>query len=313
MNNIPVTVVTGYLGSGKTTIILNLIKQLKDDYKVVWLKNEYGNLSVDSELARENNIAVKEMLNGCLCCVLVGKLHDALDEILRTYSPDRIIVESSGTAYPMPIVFEIKRIPALTLDGVINVVDAVNFSGYHDKGYVAKMQSDYTDLIVINKVGLVDENRLDAVLDEVYELNPNTPKIKTTDGNLSKDLLLGLDTKLLEVSETEYYQANPQDDSNHDHDHHPDSVDVFVVESDAKFDTAKLEAVLSELKNREFIRIKGVVATEQGYQLLNWVFGRLVWQELTKYSGATKITFMGRDTEGLENMVREKILACALV
>src|SRR5690242_204186 len=108
---IPTTVVTGYLGAGKTTIILNLIKQLQEDYQVVWLKNEYGNLSIDSELAKEHNIEVKEMLNGCLCCVLVGKLKDALHEIIRDYTPDRIIIESSGTAYPLPIVLEINEIP----------------------------------------------------------------------------------------------------------------------------------------------------------------------------------------------------------
>ncbi len=317
MAQIPVTVITGYLGSGKTTIILNLIKQLKDDYKVVWLKNEYGDLSIDSELARENNIAVKEMLNGCLCCVLVGKLKNALEEIIANYAPDRIIIESSGTAYPMPIVFEINRLAQLQLDGVINVIDAVNFSGYKDKGYVAKMQAGFTDLIIVNKVGLVDENSLDAVLDDVYELNPSTPKIKTADGNLTADLLLGLDSKLLTISEPDYYHQNPHDEalsseSDVAHSHpHPDSVDAFSVFSSAVFDKTKLEQLLSELKQQEFIRIKGVVNTGTKYELLNWVFGRLNWQNLAHYKGETKIVFMGKAIAGLEELVKKKVLDCA--
>lgn len=311
MHKIPITVFTGYLGSGKTTIILNLIKQLDPGYKVVWLKNEYGNLSVDSELAREQNIQVKEMLNGCLCCVLVGKLRDALQEIIDNYSPDRIIIESSGTAYPMPIVFEIKRLPGLVLDGVINVVDALNFTGYKDKGYVAKLQSNYTDLIIINKVSLVDDQRLDTVLDDIYELNPTTPKIKTNDGNLAVNLLFGLDSKLLEIDEQSYYEQTPQDHSGAEHDAdehaHPDFVDTFVIESVSTYDKAKLEQLLEPLKDKDFIRIKGIVQSEGKYWMLNWVFGRLTWQELTRYTGDSKIVFMGKDITDQKRKVEESL------
>lgn len=288
---IPVTVFTGYLGSGKTTIILNLIQQLDPSYKVVWLKNEYGNISVDSELAKENNIQVKEMLNGCLCCVLVGKLKDALNEILAEYKPDRIIIESSGTAYPLPIVFEISQIGQLELDGVINVIDAENFNGYHDKGYVAKMQAGYTDLIIINKIDRIDPNQLDKVLDEVYDLNPSTPKVQTANGNLSRNLLLGLDSKLVEDIDEEDVEHD-----HHDSHDHPDDVEVVDYIENTAFNRSELEQLLSTLKLRGFIRIKGSVrGDDDKYYLLNWVFGRNTWQELSKYSGPTKIAFMGKD------------------
>lgn len=297
---IPVTVFTGYLGSGKTTIILNLIKQLDPKYKVVWLKNEYGNMSIDSELAHENNIAVKEMLNGCLCCVLVGKLHAALEEILQQFHPDRIIVESSGTAYPLPIVMEINKINQLQLDGVINVIDAANFSGYKDKGQVAKMQTECTDLIIINKIGLAEAHHLDEVLDDVYELNPSTPKIKTVDGNLDQSLLLGLDSKLLEQPELTFseqwdHQHNEHNE-HHDHDH-PDEVDTIEFETEGEIDRTQLEEILQDLKRRGFIRIKGVVLSDSKHYLLNWVYGRTTWQALQNYSGKTKIVFMGQGIE----------------
>ena len=78
---IPITVFTGFLGAGKTTIILSLIPQLPKDYKLCLLKNEFGDIAVDSELARESNVSVQEMLNGCLCCVLVGQMKNALTEL----------------------------------------------------------------------------------------------------------------------------------------------------------------------------------------------------------------------------------------
>ena len=166
---IPITVFTGYLGAGKTTIILNVIKSLKEGYKVVWLKNEFGNVEIDSELAKESHIAVKEMINGCLCCVLVGKLGEAIKELISTYSPDRIIIETSGSAYPAPIAWEIRKLTKegvqVKLDSIINVIDAINFSGYEDKSYTAKIQAEYTDLILINKHEEVKEEELDHVLD----------------------------------------------------------------------------------------------------------------------------------------------------
>jgi G3E family GTPase len=286
MQPIPVTVITGYLGSGKTTIILNLIKQLSPDYKVVWLKNEYGNMSIDSELAHESNIQVKEMLNGCLCCVLVGKLKNALIEILQDYHPDRIIIESSGTAYPLPIMLEINSIGGLLLDGVANVIDAQNFKGYKYKGHVAKLQAAYTDLIIINKVNKVTETELEETLDDVYELNPATPKVYTSDGVVDKDIILGIDSRLVELHD---WPAG----YDHDHHEHEDEVETIELVKSGVYDLKKLENMLVPLKNRDYIRIKGVIRSADGYYLLNWVFGRIQWQKLEKYTGDTKIVFMG--------------------
>ncbi|KAJ1563485.1 hypothetical protein HK405_001860 [Cladochytrium tenue] len=113
---IPVTVFTGFLGSGKTTIILSLLDRLPRGYRAVLLKNEFGDIKVDSELVAAAAGAgagadgsgsgsgalagVAEMLNGCLCCVLVGQMKNALLEIRDKYHPDRVIIETSGSAFP---------------------------------------------------------------------------------------------------------------------------------------------------------------------------------------------------------------------
>ncbi|MBL8015273.1 MAG: GTP-binding protein [Candidatus Doudnabacteria bacterium] len=303
MAKIPVSVFTGYLGSGKTTIILNLIKQLDPDYKVVWLKNEYGDTSIDSLLAKESNIQTAEMLNGCLCCVLVGRLKNALEEIVQNYHPDRIIVESSGTAYPMPIVFEINRIPEIELDGVVNVIDALNFTGYRDAGVVAKMQASYTDLIIINKVGLVNEQRLDEVKDHIFELNPTTPKLESADGNVSAEVLLGIDSKLVLTQVSKEPIPHEQDDH-----HHEDEVETFTWRGDIEMLEDSLLDYLNSLRNKGFIRIKGVIKWPGGkYQLINWVSGRATTQILHKYNGQSVLVFMGKGVSAYAEVVKQKL------
>ena len=95
MAPIPITIITGFLGSGKTTLIINLIPQLPKDYRLALLKNEFGDIAVDSQLATSSSISgVKELLNGCICCNLVGQLGDALQALRADVKPDRIIIET---------------------------------------------------------------------------------------------------------------------------------------------------------------------------------------------------------------------------
>ncbi|KAJ3040678.1 hypothetical protein HDV00_010571 [Rhizophlyctis rosea] len=232
---IPVTVFTGFLGAGKTTIILSLIERLPPGYKVVLLKNEFGDVKVDSELARASNIQVTEMLNGCMCCVLVGQMKNALLEIRDTQKPDRIIIETSGSAFPAPIAWQIRELASenFTLDAIITVIDCVNFTGYEDTSYTAKMQAKYTDVILLNKHELVTERQLDLVLDHVYHLNEDTPKLKCEgEHGVSPDLVFGLDTKLFSLAPTASTTKSSTDkewDGRMDLNHHYQEVDLITV------------------------------------------------------------------------------------
>lgn len=291
MESIPVNVFTGFLGSGKTTVILNLTKHLPEDYNVVLLKNEFGNVQADSELAKENNVEVREYVNGCLCCVLLGKLQDALNEIIEQLEPDRIIIETSGSAYPGPIAWEIRKMgEKLKLDSIVTVIDAVNFEGYKDKSYTAQLQTEDTDLIMINKHEKVSERDLDDVLDDVYELNPHTPKIRTDKGEVNPDLVFGLDSKL-------FMNWKDKDHGKHEEhkDHHEKEVDIFEVITDKIFTKDKFSEFLDKLDSRDFYRIKGMIQFENDKYLLNYVFGKYDYDKLSKYKGITKLVFMGRD------------------
>ncbi|KAK2779010.1 hypothetical protein FQN53_001559 [Emmonsiellopsis sp. PD_33] len=200
---IPITIITGFLGSGKTTILLNLIPQLPPDYRLALLKNEFGDLAIDSQLASANSISgVRELLNGCICCNLVGQLSDALLQLRDEVKPDRIVIETSGSAFPATLAMEVNRLAhehkgAFVLDGVISVIDVENWEGYEDTSYTAKLQAKYTDLIIFNKWEGVPEQRFDVCLDRVADLELDTAWVKSAKGVVDKDVLLGIDGALL--------------------------------------------------------------------------------------------------------------------
>lgn len=283
---IPVTVFTGFLGAGKTTIIINLVKQMPASYKIVMLKNEFGNVEVDSKLMEGSNIKVTEMLNGCLCCILVGKLGNALDEILKNYTPDHILIETSGSAYPAPIAWEINKMKdKLKLDGIITVIDAKNFEGYRDTSYTAKIQAQYTDLILINKHERVPDDVLDKVLDDVYDLNSTTPKIKTKDGYVSADIVFGLNSKLVDL----------KPEGSVDKHHQEKEVDIMELITDKDIDKEKFLKEIKELPKWDFYRIKGVLVSSGKSILINYAFGDIEIIKPKKEYDKTQITFMGKN------------------
>ncbi|OMH83871.1 COBW domain-containing protein [Zancudomyces culisetae] len=237
VGSVPVTVFTGFLGSGKTTVIMNLLKKVDPKYNIVLLKNEFGDAETDSAIARESNLQVKEMINGCLCCVLVGQMKNALIEIKTKYNPDRIIVETSGSAFPAPIAWQIRQMKedGFHLDSILTVIDCANFMGYEDTSYTARLQAQYTDMILMNKIELVNERQMDLVLDRVNELNTDTiklyinredPAYTNTSGvtgiNVSPDVVFGIDTELFRLEDKDGFSnsihAN-SDSTNHTHDH----------------------------------------------------------------------------------------------
>lgn len=296
----PITIITGFLGSGKTTLILNLIPQLPSSYKLALLKNEFGDLAVDSQLAASSSISgVRELLNGCICCNLVGQLGDALETLRTEQEPDRIIIETSGSAFPATLAMEVNRLSQNTngehfvLDGVLSVIDVENWKGYDDTSVTAKMQAKYTDFVVFNKWELVDERRFDECLDRLGDLELQTPWVKSNKGIVNKDVVLGVDGALardlrLTGAETE-----------HNHDHQSE-VEVLSVTLEAPsdheigVDLQQLERLLVRAPKEEVYRIKAVLyanaspksstgestpsanlhSGRPGKFILNWAFGR---------------------------------------
>ena len=132
---IPITIITGFAGSGKTTLILNLLPQLRAEnpgYKLALIKNEIGDLNVDSQLAAAAEMSgSQELLGDCICCTNVGQIGHALATLDEECNPDRIIIETSGSAEPLKLVLEVNRLAKESgrweLDGIVSVIDAENW------------------------------------------------------------------------------------------------------------------------------------------------------------------------------------------
>jgi G3E family GTPase len=307
MGPIPITIITGFLGSGKTTLLLNLLPQLlaqNPSYKLALLKNEFGDLAIDSQLASSSSISgVRELLNGCICCNLVGQLDVALQELSQTVNPDRIVVETSGSAFPATLAMEVNRLARETnggyvLDGVVTVIDVENWKGYEDTSYTAKIQAKYTDLIVFNKWELAAERRMDECLDRVGDLEVQIAWVKSDKGKVPVDLVFGVDGGLTRTLGEEINGLANGHDHSHDHGHnhekgHQSEVEVLSITLEADLgsvvDSSKLEKLLKSAPKDEVYRIKAVLAasspissseesasdeSSSGRYILNWAFGR---------------------------------------
>ncbi len=280
MSPTPITIITGFLGSGKTTLILNLIPQLPATYRLALLKNEFGDVAIDSQIASSQSISgVQELLNGCICCNLVGQLGDALETLRKDVEPDRIVIETSGSAFPATLAMEVNRLGRETghyvLDGVIVVIDVENWKGYEDTSYTAKLQARYTDLVVLNKWEVAGERRLDDCLDRLGDLDIDVATVKSDHGKVSKDALLGLDCSLardLDMSETEKSHGHTPGSNSADHWDHTHNQEVEVLsltlttsikpDDHPVLDMAKLEDFLTSAPKEEIYRIKSIFTTD---------------------------------------------------
>lgn len=272
---IPTTVVTGFLGAGKTTIITHLVEKLqKQDIQVVYIKNEIGDADIDSKIMTGKNIRSQELLNGCICCTLVGPFHNAILEIVQQFKPDRIIIEASGAADPAALALMVDAHPNLMRDGVVSVVDVVNFQGYQDLSTTARNQTKFTDLLIFNKIEQTDLQRKQAVVGYVRELNSHAPIIEAPRGKVSPQVVFGIASQDLRqiLKKHEQVPSENQTQESHPHKHvENDGIEAFHISIESEFDKTGLEKWLLTLPKQVF-RVKGLVKLDdQSWQVVNRV------------------------------------------
>lgn len=285
---LPTTVVNGFLGSGKTTIISHLIDQLiAKNEKVVYVKNEIGETDLDAQLMRGKNIVAKELLNGCICCTLVGPFLASINELISTYHPDRIIIESAGSADPASLALMVDNHPSLKRDGVISIIDVVNFNGYEKINQVTKRQTEFTDLIIFNKVELVDDSRKKQVVGYVREINEKSPIIEAKNGQVNSDLIFGITSNLI---------PDVEDDHGHSDHAHEDEISAFTYVNQKQINKDQLKEFLQQLPKNIF-RVKGFFTSENRTWIVNHVFKRTDFEEVSSEKKVnllgTKLIFIG--------------------
>lgn len=292
-NKVPATVFTGFLGSGKTTIISHLIDYLLENkVKVAYVKNEIGDINVDSAILKGKNIATRELLSGCICCTLTGPFYHAMNELVDTVHPDRILIEASGVADPATVALMLSTHPKVYRDGVITVIDVVNFEGYKNLSLTARRQAEFTDLVVFNKIELVDLARKQAVVAHVRELNEVSPIVEAPNGIVNPELIFGLDShnlsQLLEKENTDHEMDC------HGHTHLEDEgIETFKIDLEKPIADNKLQEILDKLPPN-VIRVKGFVNIgEVKWKLINKVGLRTDLSDCEPQSGFGTIVFIG--------------------
>ena len=160
-NKVPVTILTGFLGSGKTTL-LNRILSEQHGKRIAVIENEFGEVGIDQALVINAEEEIFEMANGCICCTVRGDLIRILGGLMkRADQLDAIIVETTGLADPAPVAqtfFVDQDVADRTkLDAIVTVADAVHLNSQLGEHHEAEEQIAFADVVLLNKVDLVDE------------------------------------------------------------------------------------------------------------------------------------------------------------
>ena len=193
---LPVTLVTGFLGSGKTTLVNHILSN-REGVRAAVLVNELGEIGIDNDLIVMADDGMIELSNGCICCSTNNDLIDSIVRILGRPDPvDHIIVETTGVADPLPVALTFLRPEfrdTLRLDAIVAVADAEQFSLDLFDGIAPRNQPRHADAILVNKSDRVGAGRLGAVEDRIRSLNPSARMVRTTHGAVALPLILDVD------------------------------------------------------------------------------------------------------------------------
>ena len=234
-----IDIISGFLGSGKTTFIKRLLKTRLTNEKVVLIENEFGEISVDSAFLQESKVDIKELSQGCICCSLVGDFEKSLNDVVNTYKPDRIIIEPSGVGKLSDIkTAVIKANLGEYLNSYICLVDALRAKMYlRNFGEFFKDQIESASTVVLSRVDLANEEQIARALEIVRSLNDHANVVTNPIDELDDEVLIssyeGVDknelAKLMEQALEEIDDDDECDDPNcechhhhHEHHHHHD-------------------------------------------------------------------------------------------
>ncbi len=223
---VKVNIISGFLGAGKTTLIKKLIAGAMQGEKVILLENEYGEVGVDGGFMKDAGITVTELNSGCICCTLAGDFQKAIDELIDTYHPERLIVEPTGVGKLSDIrraVEEAKEHhPELTIAGCATVVDAGRSRIYmknFGEFFIDQIKSAET--IVFSRTQLLPTERVEKSRALVAEQNPEARIITTPWDDLDAKMMLETienPAKLLTLADL----PEDEDEDEHEHHHHHD-------------------------------------------------------------------------------------------
>lgn len=240
-----IDIVSGFLGAGKTTLIKKLLNEALKDSKVVLIENEFGEIGIDGGFLKDAGIEIKEMNSGCICCSLVGDFGTSLKEVMKTYQPERILIEPSGVGKLSDVMKAVQDVideHEVVLNSAVAVVDASKCKMYiKNFGEFFINQIEHAGTIILSRTGNISEDKLKKAVELIREHNTKATIITTPwDALDGKDILATIEgaadleaelmAELKEQREHEHdheHHHHDHDDEccHHDHDHHHDDDD----------------------------------------------------------------------------------------
>lgn len=281
---IPITVITGFLGAGKTTLINKIIKENKN-IRFGLIINEFGEVGIDGQILDNPKEEIVEMSDGCLCCVVRSDLVNAIQKMADTGKVDYIVIETSGLAEPAPILqtFMTMKADGIKMDCLLTVIDYDNFEQFSIQYQTVFDQIGLADVIVVNKVDGVSDQDIETLTVKLKKLNEfasvlindkNTPSslfIDTNSWNVQK--LSELELEIVEEKYTrednhEHHHhgeeacTNPEHHHHHNHEHN--TVTEIVWTTDLPINPHKMDNWLQNEMPSEVIRAKGILQIQTG-------------------------------------------------
>ena len=267
-SKIPVTIITGFLGAGKTTLLNNLIED-HPDKKFAIIENEFGDIPIDQELVVSADDNIFELSNGCICCSLNTELGELLARLMdERYDFNHLIIETTGIAEPDSIAAAFiggNKESTFYLDGTICLADAQHIEqNLRERGEAAR-QVSFADVILLNKIDLVDERGIENAKKVIKTENPGAPVYETSFGKIDRDLLRlhAYDGRNLENTFLNpQFSLRPDDHKTH---HHHDDLAAHSFEISEPLIAEKFEHwvnMLLFLSGDQLYRIKGVLNLE---------------------------------------------------
>lgn len=292
---IPITVITGYLGSGKTTLLRHILEKSKK--RIAIIMNEFGDIAIDSKIIEGKNVRIAELAGGCVCCSMTGEFEAAVKEVIELAKPEWIILETTGVAEPSSLVFEIGNdMPEIRLDAIVTLVDADAMLRFPKLGHTGKEQIEIADIVLLNKIDLVDEYQIQDVIKRIQEINTN-PRIiiaKSIHSKVPPEFLFGLN----------------RDHNFVENKKHNNETEVFVFDQDIILSKDKLVKLLEKLP-KEIYRAKGFIKCQNNESyLLNYVAGRFELEPFV--AKKTELVFLGKDALKHEKGIKEALGKCAV-
>jgi len=282
---IPVTLLTGFLGSGKTTVLNHVLKQPGMAATAV-IVNEFGEIGLDHLLVERSSEDVVLLNSGCLCCTVRGDIVDTLTNLLvdrvkgKVPFFTRVAIETTGLADPAPILHTLMTDPIVAaryvLDGVVTTVDAVNGAGSLDRQPEAVKQAAVADRLLLTKTDIAEPGARQAIEARLKELNPSAAIVSVAQGAIDSALLFNIGfydptTKSLDVRRwlrDESFEGDHGQDVGHGHEHpdvnrHDDRIRAFCITREQPISWAALSTWLDGLaamRGDDLLRLKAIVA-----------------------------------------------------